>query len=268
MPGLQNDIFTFLKILSEYDFSLIEVRMEKPHWDYDNLDEIKKLQDLLNEISVEVISFHAPMWACISNPDNYERVKSLREIEKAILLSERFNSKNVVIHADGYSDCSLSLKLQTIRKSMDELVDFARDYDIRILIENLFSPRITSEPEQILSIIDLYSEKEAGMCLDLGHLYVQGIKFNSLSENYYKRLCSVHLNDNFNGEKDEHLLPGMGNAPGQSKENILDFIDKKINVILEPRLQKKIISKKSISTSEYIDSTLRICEEWRNKFFI
>lgn len=268
MLGMQTDIFTFIKILAEYDFSFIEVRMEKPHWDYDNLDEIKKIQDLLNEISVKVISFHAPMWACISNPDNFERVKSLREIEKAILISERFNSKNVVIHADGYSDCSLSLKLQTIRKSMDELVDFARGYDIRILIENLFSPRITSEPEQILSIIDSYSENEAGICLDLGHLNIQGIKFNSLNENYYKRLCSVHLNDNINGEKDEHLLPGMGNTPGQTKEDILDFIDKGINVILETGLLKKINSKKTTNISEYIDSALRICKEWRDKFFI
>ena len=274
MIGMQTDIFSFLKILTKYEFYSIEVRMEKPHWDYDNLEDVKKLQDLLSEESIKAVSFHAPMWVNISNSDNYERVKSLREIEKAVLISERFNSENVIIHANGYSDCRPELKFKIIRRSLGELAQYAADHNIRILLENLFSPRITSDPDQIISLIDSYSEKHLGLCLDLGHLNLQNIEFKKLSENHYKRLFSIHLNDNVNGEKDEHLLPGMGNAPGQSKEDILKFLDNGVIVVIEaglnivePGLLNKIMSNENKITSDYIDNALNICKKWRNSFF-
>lgn len=248
MPG---DLFAFLEAVSLTGFRKIEIRVELTHWDYDDTAIIKKIENFCRKKSIKVVSLHSPMSALISSPDEYERVKSLREIEKSVLIANRLGASFVVVHADTLNSYDRNSKTEALSKSLEELSDFSARWSVCSLIENLMPPRLASAPGEILSYLDIMKQG-GGICLDLGHLRISGVDFNSLSKDFFSRVKSVHLNDN-DGLRDRHYLPGSGDAPGHSKEDIVNFLDSGIECVVE--------ASKSVNSELGLEDLLLFVEE-------
>lgn len=253
MPG---NLFDFLKYIEKSNFKKVEIRLRKSHWDFDMVENINKIK----KYKIKINSIHSPMNACISSPDRYERIKSIREIEKAILIAYHLNAKFVIVHGDTKNNYSIKDKAIYILESLDELVDFANNYGIILLLENLFHPRINSDPDEIYKIVEKYPSENLGICLDLGHLSIASYNYFNLSKNFLKRVRSVHLNDNINGIKDNHLLPGMGNSKGHSPEDIQYLIKNGKEIIVE--------ACNNIKPDSNIEELIRICNNWLENYFI
>ncbi len=231
MAAMPADLFAFIEAVSSTSFRKIEIRAELEHWDYDEPDNIEKIKKLCRKSGLTILSLHAPMSAQISSPDEYDRVKSLREVEKTILIANRLGAAFVVIHSDTLNDFEKNLKIDSLKISLQELSYFAQRWNTVPLLENLMPPRLASSPMEILGFLD-FMEDSAGLCLDLGHLRISGFSFNDLTHEFYSRVKTVHLNDN-DGKNDRHWPPGLGDAPGHSKKDIIGFFDRGYECIIE-----------------------------------
>ena len=97
-----------------------------------------------------------------------------------------------------------------VYRSLDELMPFCEQRNVRICIENLFEAPGALQIEQFTRLCGRYPEKFLGLCLDTGHAYlVWGRDFvEKLVYPFRDRIHSVHLHDNLGwGEK-----PGCGDA--------------------------------------------------------
>ncbi|MBN1620561.1 sugar phosphate isomerase/epimerase [candidate division WOR-3 bacterium] len=231
MIAMPSDLFAFIEAVSSTSFRKIEIRAELKHWDYDEPGNIDKIKKLCQKSDLKILSLHAPMSAHISSPDEYDRVKSLREVEKTILIASRLGAPFVVIHSDTLNDFEKSKKKDALQISLEELSDFALRWNTVPLLENLMPPRLASDPAEITGFLD-FMEDSAGLCLDLGHLRISGFDYNDLTNEFNSRVKTVHLNDN-DGKEDRHWPPGFGDAPGHSKKDIISYFDRGYECVIE-----------------------------------
>ncbi len=97
-----------------------------------------------------------------------------------------------------------------VYRSLDELMPFCREKNVRICIENLYEAPGELQLEQFSRLCERYPKEFLGLCLDTGHAYlVWGRDFvEKLAVPFRDRIYSVHLHDN-RGWGDE---PGCGDA--------------------------------------------------------
>ena len=91
--------------------------------------------------------------------------------------------------------------------SLEEIVLFARQRGVEVLIEN--TPNELSTAERLLMFFEL-THLNLNVCFDLGHAHMhEGV------ENAYRilksRIRSIHVHDN-NGKEDQHLYPLLAEA--------------------------------------------------------
>ncbi|MBN1150953.1 sugar phosphate isomerase/epimerase [candidate division WOR-3 bacterium] len=228
--AIPSGLFDFLEEIAHTDFKKVEIRVESDHWDYDDPESTDRIRFLCRKNAIKVISLHAPMYALICCPDEYERIKALREVEKAVVIAHRLSARYVVFHADTQNDYQIGEKEWALQKSLEELSDFSFRWNVELLMENLMKPRLATDPQDIAKYLKPFDNM--GACLDLGHLRISGNKLDSLPNNFLSRVRSVHLNDN-DGLRDRHFLPGMGDAPGHSKGEIEDFFKSGFECVIE-----------------------------------
>jgi sugar phosphate isomerase/epimerase len=110
----------------------------------------------------------------------------------------------------------------------ESLVDKLKDKKVVVCLENLgtqqngrFLESICCNPISVAEQIDKLNEmagREAfGFCLDTGHMYLVGKRFETFVPIIGKRLKMLHVNDN-DGVLDRHLAPFAGQV------NWADFI--------------------------------------------
>lgn len=106
-------------------------------------------------------------------------------------------------------------------KSLDELMPYCLEKEIRICLENLFD----MPGEYMLEIWDRlfekYPAKFLGLCFDTGHAnIIWGKEAPHILSQYKNRIYAVHLHDN-DGSVDYHRLPGEGNIDWTSVMHML-----------------------------------------------
>lgn len=84
-----------------------------------------------------------------------------------------------------------------VRKSFDEVKDYAVCAGVRIAVENLICTPQKYQEEQFDMLFDLYPDEFLGFCWDSGHasLMCRENCYHFL-EKYWKRLYATHLQDN------------------------------------------------------------------------
>lgn len=95
---------------------------------------------------------------------------------------------------------------------LNELNNFAKNYDVELLFENLIPDGLTYMhifPSSVEEWKDVLKKTNTNACLDVGHLAVQGDDFIETVDSLGESLKSIHLSDN-DGVSDLHLLPGEG----------------------------------------------------------
>jgi len=196
-----------LEAIAEGGFELISIGADREHSRYHARDGRQALRDLLSTFGLRVHNIHVPIEAepHISSPDKETRKAGVEKALTAIEACVYFNSGMIVLHLAHHADERYDLRLESAKRSIDEILQAAENADVKIACENVFN---TSANVILKAILDEFKQAKIGLCYDSSHANLMDDPFEFLRE-YADRLFVTHLSDN-RGEYDDHLLPGMG----------------------------------------------------------
>lgn len=248
-------ILNVLKNLRGFFFDGLELRLKESHFDYNEDREIKELGKRARSAKIKISSVHAPSGIDISSVDEWERVRSVREVEKAIVIANRLNAEYVVVHP-GEVRSKGDRQLKMLKSSLDEIVDFSRDWETLLLIENTQPGKIGDSLKEVESILNLYKMSKIGCCLDTSHLNLLGYKMSEGIACLSGYIKEIHISDNL-GEKDDHTLPYHGNIDWE------DFLQGLRNIHYDRTLCFELMPEPDyIHTLERVEE---IYKEWQER---
>jgi sugar phosphate isomerase/epimerase len=211
-------ILNEIKEIGELDFDYIEISVDAPEATPEKILEKKNtINELLQNYNLEVIG-HLPTF--VSTSDLYETIRKASIIEnfKALEVLSDLGVKKAVLHP-GYITGLAKFVFDKSRKyaieSIKEILEKAKEFGIKICLENMFSQStFLANPQDFKEIFDLFPE--IFMTLDVGHANLDGGKNRSIDfiNSFPTKIAHIHMNDNF-GKEDNHLPIGAG---------IIDFV--------------------------------------------
>ena len=97
------------------------------------------------------------------------------------------------------------------------LIPYAKEFGIKIAIENIGRDSVTSTPERLIKLFDALNDPVFTICFDVGHCLFQGVDPAEAIIKLGDRLVDgcTHVHDN-NGERDSHTLPYYGKVEWES----------------------------------------------------
>ena len=90
-----------------------------------------------------------------------------------------------------------------------DLSRVGEDHGVVIAVENCVEPWFCSSPADLLLLMERVSSDHVGVCLDTGHLNVNGLDVASAVRVLASHMVATHLHDN-DGRRDLHLPPLSG----------------------------------------------------------
>jgi sugar phosphate isomerase/epimerase len=250
-----NHIFDVLPNLRGLPIDGIELRMKEAQFDFNEDQQIKELKRIAKKEKVNIISLHVPSDIDLCDSDEWNRVRSVREVQKGIVIANRIGAEFVVIHP-GERRIDEKVQMEMLRLSLDEIVQFAKDWEIQVLAENTQPGKIGDIPEEIAKILNWYDTPRPGWCFDTSHMNLCGITMGKALDVLGEDLVEVHVSDNM-GKSDDHTLPGTGTIDW---DDFLESIHRiRYNGILCYELMPE---------EDYIPVVERICEiyeGWTNR---
>ncbi|GAB4117532.1 MAG: sugar phosphate isomerase/epimerase [Candidatus Caldatribacteriota bacterium] len=229
--GLSTFLFEDYKLLSilplyqEAGIKYLEIKPQKGHFDYQDPEYLHRVARELKKHNLKVQSMHMPVSATgvdISLIEEYDRVWSVREVEKTVLALLRLNGEIIVVHPGSTlsGEKERRIRQEKSEKSLEEILKFCEHWGIKIALENTLPGKTGDNIIDVLSMVKKFSSPNLGICLDSGHYHITtSTKENSEVIDCFSKLkdylLHVHLHDN-QGKEDEHNLPGEGNIDWSS----------------------------------------------------
>ncbi len=200
----------YLKRIAEAGFSHVHWCH---HWRTDFIYsdcEIQQIAEWLEDYGLRLNDLHASAGvekSWVSRLE-YERLAGVELVKNRIAMAARLSTDVIIMHvpAEPEDPAEASALWSQLLKSLDAIEPYAKDYGVRIAIENLFPDNFPT----IERILSKYGPDYVGLCYDSGHANVTGIGLGRL-ERLTDRLISVHLHDN-DGTADQHRLLFSGSV--------------------------------------------------------
>ena len=193
----------------------VELFCAKPHLDYEDRGQIAELGHWFRDAELKVWSMHCPLFTddvwgrsgphsilTIAEPDKSKRTKMLDVFKRALEIAETVPFRYFIQHIGVPHDEYDERKLEAAFTALEELILFAGQRKVEILIENI--PNRLTTSERLMEFVHA-THLNLGFCFDVGHAHLmEGIEpaFHRLKD----RIRSTHVHDN-NGQKDQHLFP-------------------------------------------------------------
>lgn len=217
------------KMIKDAGFDFAEARCEDilPDDDPAVIDSIK---DSLRKNSLKLSSVHS-FWRSvdISSADRWTRVKSLREVEKAVITASRLSCNFVIAHLSGklQENADREMLLKNAFASFDEAKRFAKEFNVEILAENLPKGYLLSAEAEIEEAFS----RGINLCFDIGHARESGIDPLSFCKKHSGRIKAAHMHFN-DGKSDSHNAFRDG-LDDELFKNTTSLLDDNAFVILE-----------------------------------
>jgi sugar phosphate isomerase/epimerase len=168
------------------------------HWYSDHLyseAEINGISRSLQSLGLTVNDLHASAGknAFYYSEDEAARLARVDLVKNRIHMANRIGTDVIVLHIPEQPEQSKENIdfWDAVHRSMDLLVPFARERNVRIAFENLFPANyITLE-----KVLAAFNPSDVGICYDPGHGNIVGGGLDFL-EKVKDRLIALHLNDN------------------------------------------------------------------------
>ena len=196
---LENNIYQGIEIFYPYNCS------EEQYSFYTS--EIRKIHEKYPNVEVVMHLPHGPKNSLTDEACS----ESMKMMKNAILYTKQFDTKKLTLHLGSVKkEKDRGLYIDEISVSLKELCDFAAEYGMCIMVENMpGNGELGFDPEELLAIFNKTDKANLKFILDTGHAYVSKYP---LTEYVYKLkdyLYHMHFNDN-NGERDEHKRMHLG----------------------------------------------------------
>ncbi len=199
---MDSSVYSSLDAIGKSFFKWVEIRCESRHFDFEDERELKRIKESLRRNQLKVSSLHPPGCVDIATNDEWMRMKSVREVEKTILIADRLSAKRVIVHPG-----SLDGIIEQSEKSLEELVEFSEEWGIVLLLENTFPGYFGSEPKEL---IELATKFDLPICLDTSHATAKGDRIEEFLDLFCSRITHLHISDSNMEGNDDHLIPGEG----------------------------------------------------------
>ncbi len=168
---------------------------------------------------VAICQAHAPFPS--SYVEEEKSAKRFEEIVQGIKNAAYLGAPMIVVHpcthldfaVEGNPEILFEYNLDFYRK----LIPVAREFGIKIAIENIGRVSITSTPERLNKLFDTLNDPVFTVCFDVGHCLLQGVDPAEAIRAIGERLVDgcTHVHDN-NGDRDTHTLPFYGKVEWES----------------------------------------------------
>jgi len=163
--------------------------------------------------------------------------KTMAVVKEGIEVCRKLNSDLYGFHGGYYADISLDVKklspfmdhdtfFFTLVETMQEICDFAAQYDIMIGVENMIAgyPEFALVHESdLLNLFKAVKRKNVGMILDLGHLGRTALLENFDPANYIKKMdkhvVEIHCHQVVDG-KDHQAVTDVNILKGFSRRTL------------------------------------------------
>ena len=146
----------------------------------------------------------------LGSPEPTMRENSVRDISRAIEWLAAAGGRCLVVHPGVLSDVAdFDRRRAALLQSLSELAPIAVRHDIQLCVENLprgsFPGSFTGDNAAIVRELGV---SHVGLCLDTGHANIMAnVASEARAATGLLRTTHVHDND---GQRDSHLLPGLG----------------------------------------------------------
>jgi sugar phosphate isomerase/epimerase len=196
-------------------FGGVEILCKPGHFEPDNQAHVEEVRSALCGWPDVVVTFHAPFHTAdlgTTDPDVWE--SDVAQVARSLEAASTFGARSATIHTRGHGkgldweDGSFA----AFRRALDRLMLTAVEHNMTLAVENLPPLRFTSEPRELLGLLDGYPPGLIGVCFDTGHAHNTG-KLIDIAVALSPRALAMHIHDNHAEGKDEHLVPGQGTIP-------------------------------------------------------
>lgn len=241
---VQEDMFG---MLNNAGFRRCELWVMKPHIDYNDGNQSRKIREWSEKHNVSTNTAHLPIYTSdfrVSLGDREYGRRSLDEMLYATDFLNRTDVKILILHATGIPEIFY-----------ENFIKLYDNTDRKFAVEN--NPNDFPLLDDVIAIVSHLrrelpdGENRIGICLDVGHANVQGRDLQDSIRQLGKLLIATHISDN-RGIYDEHLIPGEGNIDWQKVIDSLKGIEYSHNFTFEiapvdelneaPKLLEKLIS--------------------------
>ncbi|MEO0234725.1 MAG: sugar phosphate isomerase/epimerase [candidate division WOR-3 bacterium] len=215
--------------ISKY-FDGIELRGDRLIKDYDifNFDLFKnKKFNLLIHSTFENID--------ISSLNEWERVKSIREVEKSIPIAKKLNIKYAIVHPSSKVKDE-NARMENLKKSLESLIEIketGKIFGVEVLVENLPLGYLCSYEKEISFFID----NGFDLCFDFGHSMLTFKEPFEIVEKLKEHIKVLHLHSNDRNADQHNFLK----QDFEIYKNILNIVSKDTTVVIETKDDKKNI---------------------------
>ena len=195
----------------------VEIFCARQHLDYRNKAQIAELGHFFKDSDLRLHSLHSPMYndefwgrsgpdsiISITEPLKAERMRMVDEIKRALEIAEVAPFKYLIQHLGVSGEEFSERAIDSAFTSLEELMNFAHQRDVQILLENIPNDLSTATRlNYFLSVTHL----DLHYVFDTGHAHI-GAGVEPEFELMKERIRSLHVHDN-NGKADQHLFPTM-----------------------------------------------------------
>jgi sugar phosphate isomerase/epimerase len=193
----------------------VEIFCAKQHLDWHNRAQVAELGHWFKDAPLKLHSVHSPIYddnvwgrsgpqsaLNITEPVKAKRIRVVDEIKRVLEIAELIPFRYMVQHLGGPSEEYDERKVDAAFSSLEELMVFARQRGVELLLENI--PNGFSRSNKLRNFLD-YTHLDLNFCFDTGHAHiVEGVEdaYSSMKT----RIRSTHIHDN-DGKEDKHLFP-------------------------------------------------------------
>lgn len=171
------------------------------------LERAEKTKKLLAEYDLVCNQAHAPLGnATIKGSVDLSNTE-FRDIVRAMEYASVIGAKHIVVHgqkvSNGINEAAVNVEYY------QRFEPYAKKFGVKVAVENLFGTLTT--PNKMNAVLEQLDPDCFVALVDVGHSNLRHIAPESFIRKILPgRLQGLHIHDN-RGEKDEHIVPGLGN---------------------------------------------------------
>jgi sugar phosphate isomerase/epimerase len=196
----------------------VEIFCARQHLDYQNKAQVAELGHWFRDSELKLHSMHAPMYndeiwgrsgpqavVTITELTKARRMETVDEIKRAIEVAETIPFQYLVQHMGVSGEEFDMRKFDAAFSALEQLVIFAKQRGVEILLENI--PNELATPERLLQFNEL-THLHMNFVFDTGHAHMTG-GVEPAFQLMQDRIKSTHVHDN-DGKSDTHIFPMVG----------------------------------------------------------
>ena len=179
----------------------------------------RDLAEYASQKGIKICQAHAPFGSSFADPEKSE--KRFLEIVQGMKNAAYLGAPMIVVHPCTHLDYNIpenrEIMFEYNLNFYRRLIPYAREFGIKIAIENIGRVSVTSTPERLNRLYDELNDPVFTVCFDVGHCLLQGVDPAEAIRGIGKRLLGgcTHVHDNC-GDNDSHTLPFYGKVDWES----------------------------------------------------